>query len=69
MEGVALGSKDGDMIEAVIATGGPSLTGLTGSIVCRSSAAHAVSPWAVCYTYHGIGTAGLGIRKGDVAGR
>jgi hypothetical protein len=43
---------------AVIATGGPSLLGLTGYPVGRSPGTRAVGPWAICYTYHGIGAAG-----------
>jgi hypothetical protein len=42
----------------VIATGRPSLAALPG---------HRVGPWAVDYADHGIGTAGLGIERRDVA--
>ena len=42
----------------VVATGRPSLAALPG---------HRVGPWAVGYADHGIGTAGLGIGRRDVA--
>ena len=49
---------------AVIATSEPSLTAYP---VGQSPGAHAVGPWVICYIYHSIGTAGLGIRRRDVA--
>jgi hypothetical protein len=61
-----LGHRQGKAVEqtftdlnSVIATGGPSLLRLTGYPVGRAPGAHAVGPWAICYTYHGMGTAGL----------
>jgi hypothetical protein len=40
-------------LDSVIATSEPSLLGLTGYPMGRSPGAHAVGPWAICYTYPG----------------
>ena len=52
----------------VVATGGPSPTRPSRLAGARISWAYVAGPWAICYTDHGIGSAGLGVVRRDVAG-